>query len=308
MCILGMLVVAIPLKASDVSEERSKAFAPIHRESSKKIALLNEAQPLTENFDYVQLLDRETDVLLVGEEHRDSNPAREVNLMIKQLSRHYPNNLYVASEFLLAEEQPLLDQFAAGTISYEKLRSQCVLPHRSFVAQVAKRYGVKVIGLDESRAGYNNYAVWASSKQGINSRNQFWTKQLVALKKKNPRAKIILHAGSTHTQLSSAYVRTMPELLKRAGMRTKTLEFVSEYDPEWKQLRLNISRDTLFVIPPELKENIMADYVIYLASKPFSAQEKKQIQQAQRENAQNNGNIDPDHPLGRVYIQNGRRE
>jgi hypothetical protein len=305
-----VLAFSYPLLAFDLNQEREEAFSAILANPTFVRLLLENSHPLTEKFDYVQLFDKDTDVLLVGEEHRDSIPAREVNVMIKQLSAYYPKDVYMASEFLLAQEQPSLNQFAAGKISYQQLQKNCELPRRAFVAKIAKRYSVPVIGLDVSRQGYTNFYNWAMSREGLNTRNLSWTHRLLAVIKNNPHAKIILHAGSFHTQLFSAYVTTMPMLLRENGLRTKTLEFVSAVDSQWKQLNLNISRDTLFVIPSELKDFIRADYIIYAASKDFSEQEQMQLSRAieSLESVDDACYLDPDNSVCKVHIQNGRRE
>ncbi|MBR2081474.1 MAG: ChaN family lipoprotein [Elusimicrobiaceae bacterium] len=174
-CSLWMCL-ALPGMCVDWNGERAQAFAPILTNLSFQQLLLSHAKPLTRDFSYARLMGNDTDVLLVGEEHHDSIPAREVNLMIKELSKE-SGLTHVASEFLLAQEQPFLDKFASGEIDYETLRSQCTLARRTFVARVAKRYGVRVIGLDVSR-DRERYYDWATSESGCrratNSGKIFW--------------------------------------------------------------------------------------------------------------------------------------
>lgn len=119
----------------------------------------------------------------------------------------------------------------------------------------------------------------------------------------------MLHAGSLHTQLFSQYGPTMPQLLQRAGFKTKTVEFVSQHDSEWKQLNLDVPYDTLFEIPQELKDFIRADYVIYMSLREFSRQDQEEMQQAieQMGGVDDGCVLDPDNPVCRVHIRSGRK-
>ena len=62
------------------------------------------SQKIPTDFNYATLLREEVDVLLVGEEHRDSIPARDINLMIKNLTENRAGLTHVAVEFLLSSE------------------------------------------------------------------------------------------------------------------------------------------------------------------------------------------------------------
>lgn len=101
----------------------------------------------------------------------------------------------------------------------------------------------------------------------------------------------------------------MPQLLQRAGFKTKTVEFVSQHDSEWKQLNLDVPYDTLFEIPQELKDFIRADYVIYMSLREFSRQDQEEMQQAieQMGGVDDGCVLDPDNPVCRVHIRSGRK-
>ncbi len=311
------LLFALPLGAMDIlNQERADDFAPLVQDPALRELLLKSGQPLAQDFNYASLFTADLDILLVGEEHRNSIPSREVNVMLRDLSSSPQGLTHIASEFLLASEQPLLDQFAQGEISYEELYEKCVLSQRTFVATIAKRYGVKVIGLDVPRT-QTNYYVWAISPEGMEIRNRAWVKRLVSLRQHNPQARIVLHAGQFHTQTYSRHAPTLPMLLKEENLKTKTLEFVSNSEAEWKLLHLNLEYDTLFIIPPQLQQYIHADYVIYSPNNAFTEQEQAQISAAMdsldedtwRSHEKSNACfLDPENPVCRIHIKSGRKK
>lgn len=318
-----LLCVVIPFSAlaknegplhHELDQERKSLFAPIRKNPELKDELLNSVQFLPQDF-YTTLLDDGTDVILVGEEHHDTTPLRDVNLMIEELADK--GLTHVASEFLLSKEQPLLDQFARGEISYRELSEGCTLPKRSYVAVVAKRNNVQVIGLDLPAAHQD--PAWAMTKEGMTIRNKAWTERILEIKSKNPHAKILLHGGSYHTQLMSKYFPTMPQLLKKHGLKVKVIEFVSAYDPVWDQIRLRGAFDLFFEIPKKLRQYVNADYIVYSPEKPFAKQVSADIEKAMKSIEQQHGGaiwendsiykaciFDPQNPVCRIRINNDR--
>ena len=323
-CILGILLcTAVPFLAFakdgenlrlKLEQEHKSFFMPIQKNPELKNVLRQSAQHLQKDF-YTTLLEDGTDVLLVGEEHHDSIPLRDVNLMLEELADK--GLTHIASEFLFSSEQPLLDQFAKGEISYSELRKGCFLKDRSYVAIVAKRHNIQVVGVDLPEAQEN--PSWAMSKEGMTMRNQKWTERILDIKRKNPHAKIILHGGSFHTQLKSNYFPTMPQLLEEKGLKVKVLEFISEYDTEWKSLLVEKDLDLVFTIPENLRQYVNADYIIYSSSKPFSKQVVAEIEKAMKNIEQQHGEsywkndsimnaciFDPQNSVCRTRINSGR--
>lgn len=270
-------LLAIPTFASDpnVVAERGVLFQPILQNNDLQQKLKASAKPMGVNFNYASLLDRDTDILLVGEAHNDPIPSRDVNFMIKDLKQRVGLN-YIASEFLLQSEQPLLNKYAQNKIDYETLKRGCYHQERVFVAVVARRYGVTVVGLDLPVAKSNPRQ--AMSIEGLTERNKAWVDILVDIKQQNPRAKILVHGGSFHTQTFSQYFPTVPTLLQEEGFKTKTLEITGPFDPLWKQLHLNTNTDLLFTIPPELKKYIQADYVIYVPRVDYTREDQARLE------------------------------
>lgn len=294
--------------AQDLAQERETALRYVLEHPALHGDLLDHSQPMQEDFNYSTLLDADTDVLLIGEEHHDNIPQRDVNLMIKQLSGKQGKLTHVASEFLLSSEQPLLDQFMAGKITQEELRAKTRLKDRSFVAAIAKRYHVDIVGLDIPRA-LEDYT-WAVSPEGLTERNEAWTNIILKIKRNNPHAKFLLHAGSNHTQLSSKYTHTLPQLLRQNGLKIKSVEFANPNDPVWKYLASIARYDTLFTIPEKLKPFINADYVVYSVRADFSEQEHKKIAAWTKKHI-SDSNFDfclqdPDNPVCRIHIKSAR--
>lgn len=298
-------------------QERKDRFAQIRRNPILKHELLESAQELPRNFKYAALFDKKTDVLLVGEEHTDPIPARDVNLMIESLATSKMGLTHIASEFLLSSEQPVLDKFAKGEISYDQLKKSCKLKNRVYVAVVAKRHHIQVVGLDLPKAQENSY--WAMTAEGLTARNKAWTKRILQIKQQNPKAKILLHGGSFHTQLTSKYYPTMPQLLQEAGLHVKVVEFTSARDSLWRPLGVDRGYDLLFTVPEKLRQYVNADYVIHTSREDYSAQAKAEIEVAVSTVSRGAGEqywrndsisdacfLDPQNPICRAQINGAR--
>lgn len=297
------------VRAQDyLHQEREEGLRTILNNPKLHQELLDHAQPMREDFNYTSLLEADTDVLLVGEEHHDDIARRDVNLMIKQLAAKRGKLTHVATEFLLSAEQPLLDQFMAGKITYAELKEKVELGRRAFVAEIAKRYHVNIVGLDLARAQEN--PGWATSVEGFTQRNQAWTDIILTIKQHNPRAKFLLHAGSFHTQLTSKYIPTMPHLLQQNGLKTKSVEFANSFDSMWKYLASPMRYDTLFTIPENLRPLVNADYVVYTVHAEFSEKEKQKISKWVHKHYPNPFFDycfqDPDNPLCKIHIRSAR--
>ncbi len=272
LCSWGTLVCGAT-NGREMSKERAELFAVVLQSPQLREQLLQSGHAMKQNFTYASLTKEPVDVFLVGETHSDSIPRHDVNVIIRDFAQAGKGFDYVASEFFLSSEQAALNQFAQGKITYEKLLKSCKLKGRAYLAVVAKRYQAKVIGLDMPRAQEN--AAWALSLEGLQQRNEAWAQILQTVKKAHPRAKILLYGGADHTKLTSSYIKTMPALLAAQGLKTKTIEFVNEQDPEWKQLRIQTKQDILFVIPAGLKPYIGADYVVYTSPQELDEEGKR---------------------------------
>ena len=272
LCSLGLFVPKA-FAAPEMSDERAQSFAVVLQSPKLREQLLRSGQAMKQNFTYASLADDSLDVLLVGETHSDGIVRHDVNVIIRDLAQAKKGFEYVASEFFLSSEQPVLNQFAQGKMTYDELRKSCKLKGRVYLAVVAKRYGLKVIGLDMPRAQEN--VSWAMSIEGLQQRNAAWAQIVQTVKKNRPRAKLLLYGGADHTKLSSSYIQTMPALLAKQGLKTKTVEFVNERDPDWKQLHIQTKNDILFVIPSELKPYIGADYVVYTSPQDLDEEGKR---------------------------------
>ena len=69
--------------APDFDRARHNFEARLTSDTVLKKALLKQVRPITGNFNYATLLDRDTDILLLGEEHGNERAKRETNLMIR---------------------------------------------------------------------------------------------------------------------------------------------------------------------------------------------------------------------------------
>ena len=276
------IFLAVFIHASAITQERDILFEPVIQNSELKQLLFENSKRIPADFNYTSLINDDTDFLLVGEEHHDNTAARDVNLMIKNLSK--VGLKYVATEFLLSSEQPLIDSYYKGEITYPELKKKCKLKGRSFVAEIAKRYRIKTIGLDLPQA-HEDY-LWAMSAEGLTARNDAWTDKLLSLKQKAPDALILVHGGSLHTATFSKYYPTVAQMLRKHNMKTKTVEFVSSGDSLWKKLNINSNYDLLFTIPKELKKYIQADYVIWSTDSDYSKEDKAELKKISEQNSE----------------------
>ena len=269
-----------------------------------KKALLKQVRPITVNFNYATLLDRDTDVLLLGEEHGNESAKRETNLILKYFGQHKEGFTHFGTEFYLSSEQPFLDQYAANKITLTELESKLALGKAySASALVANRYGMTVLGLDLPQA-QDNY-VWSKSSVGMGARNEHWTKIISAIAKVDPMSRFIIYGGAWHTQLSASEYPTVPHLLKKEGLKTKTGEYVTA--PAWAALaeEAQLSGKTLlFKVPANYRKDANADFFIFLPQVTSNADDRQQIKEIMKDK---NFKIehctdDPDHPLCKVFI------
>lgn len=274
-----------------------------------KKALLKQVRPITVNFNYATLLDKDTDVLLLGEEHGNESAKRETNLMLKYFGQHKEGFTHFGSEFYLSSEQPFLDQYAAHKITLPELEGKLTLGKRySASAAVATRYGMAVLGLDIPKA-QDDYT-WSQSPAGMRARNEHWTKIISAIAKADPMSRFIIYGGAWHTQLSASEYPTMPQLLNKEGLKTKTVEYVSA--PAWAALaaEANLSGKTLlFKVPANYRKDANADFFIFLPKTTSTDAEQKQINQIMDDKnfQMEHCTDDPDHPLCKVFINQSHR-
>ena len=102
-------------------KERNAFEARLSTDGALKKALLGRVRPITTQFNYMALLDNDTDVLLLGEEHNNEQSTRETNLIIKYLGQHKAGFTHFGAEFFLSSEQPFLDQYTDNNISLADL-------------------------------------------------------------------------------------------------------------------------------------------------------------------------------------------
>lgn len=298
-----------PAFAPDFDRARHNFEARLTSDTVLKKALLKQVRPITGNFNYATLLDRDTDILLLGEEHGNERAKRETNLMIKYFGQNKEGFTHFGTEFYLSSEQPLLDQYAGNQITLPELESKLVLGKAySASAAVAKRYGLTVLGLDLPQA-QNNYA-WSKSVAGMRARNEHWAKIILSVAKADPQSRFIVYGGAWHTQLSSNDYPTMPQLLNKDGLKTKTVEYVSA--PAWEKLaeEAKLSGKTLlFRVPANYRKDANTDFFIFLPKVTPSEAEQQEIKKIMDDKNFKISHCtdDPDHPLCKVFITQEHR-
>ena len=259
----------------ELTQERNTDFAPILQDARLQRELLANAYVMDQHFNYADVMDGNTDVLLIGETHSDSIPEGDVNLILQNLVQGRTGITHVGSEFILSSEQPALDKFARGEINYAQLRKAISLDHRAFLAVIGKRYNLRVLGLDLPKAREN--VAWAMSPNGLNERNLAWLQIIKQARNKQPKSKFVIYGGADHTKKYSRVIKTMPQLLEANGFKTKTIEFVNDKDPLWKQIPVEKSYDVFFIIPNSLKKAVGADYVVYTNPQDLSKEDSAQL-------------------------------
>lgn len=291
-------------------KERTAFEARLSSDGALKKALLSRVRPITTQFNYMSLLDNNTDVLLLGEEHNNEQSKRETNLIIKYLGQHKAGFTHFGAEFFLSSEQPFLDQYSDNNISLADLEQKLALGKSySASAAVAHRYGLTVLGLDVPKAQEN--AAWAQSIAGMKERNAHWVQIITAVAEKDPMSRFIIYGGAWHTQQRSGVMQTVPQLLNRAGLKTKNVEYVSS--AAWAALAAEgnlAGRTLLFTVPNAYRGAATADYYIYLPQNVKTndaAQEKMGKMMDDKNFKWEHCTDDPDHPLCKVIVEGEHR-
>lgn len=285
---------------------REALAARLKTDAALRQALLQNARPVTADFDYTRLLDKDTDVLLLGEQHGDPAAKREVNVILKSLAAHNGGCTHLASEFFLSEEQPALDAFSSKQITLEQL----ALPGYSSAAAVAVRYGLRPLGLDSSKALEN--PARAITPQGMRERNRRWGEIIAQIARQDLTSRFILYAGAWHTQLAADSYHTMPAVLAEHGLKTKTAEFANAGERHWRTLLEEgglAERPVLIAVPPPYVKTVNADFIIYLpAAKPLAGKTREQAEKMMGEKSFNwkHCTEDPDHPLCKIQLEFNR--
>ena len=285
---------------------REALAARLKTDAALRQALLQNARPVTADFDYTRLLDKDTDVLLLGEQHGDPAAKREVNVILKSLAAHNGGCTHLASEFFLSEEQPALDAFSSKQITLEQL----ALPGYSSAAAVAVRYGLRPLGLDSSKALEN--PARAITPQGMRERNRRWGEIIAQIARQDLTSRFILYAGAWHTQLAADSYPTMPAVLAEHGLKTKTAEFANAGERHWRTLLEEgglAESPVLIAVPPAYVKTVNADFIIYLpAAKPLAGETREQAEKMMGEKSFNwkHCTEDPDHPLCKIQLEFNR--
>lgn len=285
---------------------REALAARLKTDAALRQALLQNARPVTADFDYTRLLDKDTDVLLLGEQHGDPAAKREVNVILKSLAAHNGGCTHLASEFFLSEEQPALDAFSSKQITLEQL----ALPGYSSAAAVAVRYGLRPLGLDSSKALEN--PARAITPQGMRERNRRWGEIIAQIARQDLTSRFILYAGAWHTQLAADSYPTMPAVLAEHGLKTKTAEFANAGERHWRTLLEEgglAESPVLIAVPPAYVKTVNADFIIYLpAAKPLAGKTREQAEKMMGEKSFNwkHCTEDPDHPLCKIQLEFNR--
>lgn len=285
---------------------REALAARLKTDAALRQALLQNARPVTADFDYTRLLDKDTDVLLLGEQHGDPAAKREVNVILKSLAAHNGGCTHLASEFFLSEEQPALDAFSSKQITLEQL----ALPGYSSAAAVAVRYGLRPLGLDSSKALEN--PARAITPQGMRERSRRWGEIIAQIARQDLTSRFILYAGAWHTQLAADSYPTMPAVLAEHGLKTKTAEFANTGERHWRTLLEEgglAERPVLIAVPPPYVKTVNADFIIYLpAAKPLAGETREQAEKMMGEKSFNwkHCTEDPDHPLCKIQLEFNR--
>lgn len=285
---------------------REALAARLKTDAALRQALLQNARPVTADFDYTRLLDKDTDVLLLGEQHGDPAAKREVNVILKSLAAHNGGCTHLASEFFLSEEQPALDAFSSKQITLEQL----ALPGYSSAAAVAVRYGLRPLGLDSSKALEN--PARAITPQGMRERSRRWGEIIAQIARQDLTSRFILYAGAWHTQLAADSYPTMPAVLAEHGLKTKTAAFANAGERHWRTLLEEgglAESPVLIAVPPAYVKTVNADFIIYLpAAKPLAGETREQAEKMMGEKSFNwkHCTEDPDHPLCKIQLEFNR--
>ena len=304
---VGIFYASAAVAAPSAFDKERNAFeARLSADAALKKALLSRVRPITTQFNYMSLLDNDTDVLLLGEEHNNEQAKRETNLIVKYLGQQKAGFTHFGVEFFLSTEQPFLDQYANNQISLADLEQKLVLDKSySASAAVAHRYGLTVLGLDLPEAQEN--PAWAKSIAGMKARNAHWVEIITAVAEKDPTSRFIVYGGAWHTQLRSGFMPTVPQLLNRAGLKTKSVEYVSS--SAWDALAAEgklTGRTLLFAVPAAYRSAALADYYIYLPKNietNAAAREKMGKMMKDKNFKWEHCMDDPDHPLCKIIVE-----
>lgn len=304
------VVTASFVSAHQYDKLREVLAVRLETDSALRAALLKNARPVTVNFNYAVLLDSDSDVLLLGEQHGDPAFKREANIILKSLGSQKLGFTHFASEFLLADEQPALNDFFAKKINLDRLEEKLALPGYSSAVHVAARYGMLPLGLDLPQAQQN--PAWATSAQGMAERNRQWGKIIGSVAQKDLKSRFIVYAGAWHTQLYTKEYPSLPSVLNGYGLKTKTVEFVNQGEKAWRTLlesKKTADKPVLITVPAAYVKTVNADYIIYLPpSKPLGGAAKDKAEKLMDDKNFNwkHCTEDPDNPLCKLNIKNNR--
>ncbi len=180
------------------------------------------------NLDYSKIWPNDTNLLFFGEDHtEDETENQEILNMLPLLKEQ--GFTHLATEFQNSAIQSVIDSYQAGLVNIDALTNnkRGFFKIDSFDLSTIKKateLGIKVIALDISKmATRSQDDIDTRSYEGMNLRNDHWMKLIKAIFNKNPKAKIVVHCGRTHSGYrffirTNQDVKTMkwaPSLLER---------------------------------------------------------------------------------------------
>ena len=212
------------------------------RAHAPQIAAHIDSRVFTEEIPYGSYLPTDLQTLYLGEVHHIPGLAAEVESLIRQLPKIYPNRrIYLATEFLPAYERiPLsMDRTVTRPEEIADLL-QGVSRMSTPVLYAALESGIPVIGLEAEWAILKQimhdtglypteqmYEDYATSFEGMRFRNRIWAQSLRALRQADPDALIVVYAGFGHV----GYHRDFTLASKLGGRSFVVLFTVPEYLP-----------------------------------------------------------------------------
>ncbi|WP_424244568.1 putative iron-regulated protein [Elusimicrobium posterum] len=310
--LLAFSLTSFAQETKDISAVYKQKMDALHEAvSSDKafhLSLVKNAVVVGPEFDFSTLL-KNTDILFLGEFHADPRTAREVNLIIKSAAGSQKTKpTHLASEFLIIEDQPLVDSYEEGKISYEDLKKSLYPVSMAENVLVAARYALKSVALDTKYAKDNSG--WAISASGITKRNAAWAEIINNIFTLNKNAKVIVYAGGWHTAYDMGNAKTLPQYFSAENKKYKVLEFMGNCatDYAWCSLVNSLelqNKFVLFTIPSKYRKYTNADYIYYIPKHTSSNKEEqektktffKQFKEGQLDKLLKNCQTDPDNPI-----------
>jgi hypothetical protein len=301
----------------DNDEQWEKVKISVSKDKALRSKLSNSAVRITTGFDYTVLMDPKTDVLFLGEYHFESNFKKETNIILRSLAQK--NRItHFATEFFTVSAQPLIDDFYAGKITAQELQKQSSDSDYSAygetsAVEVAKRYGLKTIALDLDKA-QADYP-WATTREGMNARNNAWAGIIVEAAQKNAGSSFIVYCGAYHSRYKGVYgSRSVSDILiKDKKLNVKVVEYTTDRvfadlaaEKQWREFPV------LFKIPEEYIDLMNADFIIYIPLNGTLLIDKDSFKQKTDSLLNSEGfdyrncTTDPDHPLCKLLIETSR--